>query len=87
MEKILYGIIGRSGNEGKTRERKRERGKKGGRGWKEIIGEEVKRALKRIKDGKAMGLDGIPEEAWKYSGERLERWVRDYCNGVWKEEG
>jgi len=47
----------------------------------------VKRALKRIKDGKAMGLDGIPEKAWKYSGERLERWVRDYCNGVWKEEG
>jgi len=54
---------------------------------KDISGDEIKRAMKRLRDGKAMGLDGIPRMAWKYEGERLERWVRDYCNKVWREEG
>jgi len=54
---------------------------------KKITREEVKRALRRQKDGKAMGTDGISEEAWKYGGEILERWVTDYCNRVWGEEG
>ena len=28
--------------------------------------DEMVRAIKRIKDGKAPGGDGIPEEVWKY---------------------
>jgi len=54
---------------------------------KDITREEVKGALKRLKDGKAMGMDGIPEEAWKYGGETLESWVKDYCNEVWRRGG
>jgi len=54
---------------------------------KEISGDELKRAMKKLRDGKAIGLDGIPGEAWKYGGEKLERWVRDYCNEVWRGEG
>jgi len=53
----------------------------------EISGDKIKRAMKRLRDGKAMGLDEIPGEVWKYGGERLERWVRDYCNEVWRGEG
>jgi hypothetical protein len=30
---------------------------------------EVKEALKRMKGGNAMGLDGIPIEVWKYLGD------------------
>jgi len=52
---------------------------------KEISREKIKRALRK-KDEKAMELDGVPREAWKYGGKRLERWARDYCNGMWKEE-
>jgi len=49
------------------------------------MGDEIKRAMKTLRDGKAMGLNGIPGEAWKYERERLERW--DYCNEVWRGEG
>jgi len=34
-----------------------------------------------------MGVDGIPNEVWKYGGEELEEWIREFCNGVWKGEG
>jgi len=33
---------------------------------------EVKKALKRLKEGKAAGGDGIPGEVWKHGGEKLE---------------
>lgn len=36
---------------------------------------ELKEAVKRMKDGKAEGIDGIPSEAWKYGGEELEEWA------------
>lgn len=49
----------------------------GGRGRKEEEGEEemdinreeVREAIKRLKDGKALGWDKIPGKAWKYGGE------------------
>lgn len=49
----------------------------GGRGRKEEEGEEemdinreeVREAIKRLKDGKVLGWDKIPEKAWKYGGE------------------
>lgn len=47
---------------------------------------EIKEALKKLKKGKAMELDEIPGEAWKY-GEEVEKWVYRFCNAVWKDEG
>jgi len=48
---------------------------------------EIKEAIKKLKEGKAMGRDGIPGEAWKYGGEALEEWIWNLCNGVWKGAG
>ncbi|XP_020294895.1 golgin subfamily A member 6-like protein 2 [Pseudomyrmex gracilis] len=45
----------------------------------EISEEEIRIAIKKIKDGKATGVDGIPGEAWKYGGDELRKWVRDFC--------
>lgn len=41
---------------------------------KEIEKEEVKKAIKKLKDRKASGIDEMPREAWmKYEGEEIER--------------
>lgn len=32
---------------------------------------EIRKAVKKMKMKKAVGIDGIPTEAWKYAGERL----------------
>jgi len=48
---------------------------------------EVKETVSRLKEGKAMGLDGIPGEAWRYGGEEVEKWIWEYCNEVWRGEG
>lgn len=48
---------------------------------------EVGKEIREIKEGKAMGVDGIPGEAWKYGGGDLERWVWELCNKVWRGEG
>ncbi|XP_011859507.1 PREDICTED: putative golgin subfamily A member 6-like protein 6, partial [Vollenhovia emeryi] len=53
----------------------------------EISKEEIKEAINRIKKGKAIGIDGIPGEAWMYAGEETTEWVWSYCNRVWKGEG
>jgi len=37
--------------------------------------------------GKASGIDGIPGDDWKYGGEEIERWVWEFCNKIWREEG
>jgi len=47
---------------------------------------EIKDTVSRLKEGKAMGLDGIPGEAWRYGGEEVEKWVWEYCK-VWRREG
>ncbi|XP_011861973.1 PREDICTED: uncharacterized protein LOC105558726, partial [Vollenhovia emeryi] len=52
----------------------------------EISKEEIKEAINRIKKGKAIGIDGIPGEAWMYAGEETTEWVWSYCNRVWKGE-
>lgn len=36
--------------------------------------EEVRRMIEAMKDGKAMEIDGIPNEAWKY-GEEMKKWA------------
>ncbi|XP_057322541.1 uncharacterized protein LOC130665929 [Microplitis mediator] len=60
------------------------------------IGLEVRVVVKRLKDYKAVGDDGIPNEVWKYGGERVlvelwricqriwhgEKWPEDWKNGV-----
>jgi len=45
---------------------------------------EVRRILEGLKDGKALGVDGMPNEVeiwW------IEEWVWEVCNRVWKGEG
>lgn len=32
---------------------------------------EIRKAIKKMKMKKAVGIDGIPTETWKYAGERL----------------
>lgn len=34
----------------------------------EISREELRKVMNRLKNGKAMGGDGIPNEVWKYGG-------------------
>jgi len=29
---------------------------------------EIRRAIRNLKEGKAIGIDGIPSEVWKYGG-------------------
>jgi len=43
--------------------------------------------LRKIKDGKAEGVDGVPGEVWKYGEERLLDWTVGFCNRVWKGKG
>lgn len=49
--------------------------------------EEIKGALGKLRDKKAIGNDNIPAEVWKYGGEELEGWIWDICNKVWRGEG
>ena len=49
--------------------------------------EEIRRVVRGLKDGKAMGGDGIPNEVWKYGGVEVEEWLGEVCNRVWKGEG
>ena len=45
--------------------------------------------IRKLKDGKAVGMDEIPNVAWKYGGggERMEEWVEEICRKVWRGEG
>ncbi|KYN18942.1 hypothetical protein ALC57_08785, partial [Trachymyrmex cornetzi] len=64
------------------REGGRDRG-----GGKELSREEIRKVTRNLKDGKAMGVDRIPNEVWKYGGEEMEEWVWRGCNEVWKGGG
>lgn len=37
-------------------------------GEEELKIEEIREVIKRLKDGKAIGGDGVPNEVWKYGG-------------------
>jgi len=84
MEGILYEIAGRGGEEGD--EGKGEKGRGRG-GQEEISREEVRRVVREMKDGKDMGVDGIPNEVWKYGGAGMEEWIWGFCNKVWRGGG
>lgn len=48
---------------------------------------EMKRTIRRLKDGKAAGIDGLPEEVWRYGGKELERWAEEFLDKIWRGEG
>jgi hypothetical protein len=52
----------------------------------DISREQIKRMIKRLKDGKAPSIDEISSEVWKYGGEGLEERAWRYCNKVWRGE-
>ncbi|XP_077255453.1 uncharacterized protein LOC143893678 [Temnothorax americanus] len=80
--KLLGGVEGRvrMGKEG-------EREEKEGEEEEEISLEEMRRVIKKLKDGKAMGKDEIPGEAWKRGGKGLEVWTWKFINKIWKGGG
>jgi len=41
----------------------------------------------KLKDGKAMEMDGILNEVWRYGGEGTEEWEWGICNRIWRGEG
>lgn len=62
----------------------------GGRGEdeeEEIGREELGKIVRRLRDGKAAGGDGISNEVWKYGGVEVERCLWELCNKVWKGGG
>ncbi|XP_024877677.1 histone-lysine N-methyltransferase, H3 lysine-79 specific-like [Temnothorax curvispinosus] len=45
----------------------------------EIGLEEIRNVIKKLKTGKAIGNDGIPNEAWKYGGEEMDMGGMQTC--------
>ena len=52
-----------------------------------ITMEEVKMAIKKMKNGKAVGPDDIPLEAWRYLGEMAVRFLSSLVIGCYLERG
>lgn len=80
MERLFYEITrrGRSQGDGRRWDRSCEEG--------ELSREEIKEAVRSLKDGKAARSDGILREVWKYGGKNVIEWGWQFCNRVWKEE-
>ncbi|KAL6262984.1 hypothetical protein P5V15_005775 [Pogonomyrmex californicus] len=66
---------------------RKERKERRGEEEEEISREEVERAIRKLKEGKAAGGDGIVNEVWKYGGKEVREWLWEICNKIWKEEG
>lgn len=69
MEGIFYGVVGRGRGKGSEGEEAKERAE----GEEDINREEVREVLRKMKDGKVMGLNGILGEVWRYGGDNLEK--------------
>lgn len=71
-----------------VREREKNDSRKVGKGDKEvgISKMEITKAIDRLKEGKAAGIDDIPSEVWKFGGKGMRNWVWEFCNRVWREE-
>ncbi|XP_076287327.1 uncharacterized protein LOC143212411 [Lasioglossum baleicum] len=76
---LLGGVEGRVGKLGKSR---RE-----GDGEKDLEIGEIIRVVKGLKDGKAAGGDGIPNEIWKHGGSEVQEELWRICNRVWRGGG
>lgn len=61
------------GSQEKQKEGKR-RGERNG-----INKEEVKTVIVKLKDKKAVEVDGIPAEVWKYGGQEVEEWYEGFA--------
>ncbi|XP_017880858.1 uncharacterized protein LOC108625382 [Ceratina calcarata] len=46
--------------------------------------EEVREAVRKLKERKAMGVDGIPNETWRFGGERTVVLAWEICRRVWR---
>lgn len=64
-------------NEGGGKEKVRE---------KELNRAEIRKTIKRLKNGKAAGIDGIPEKLWNYGREDLEKWMWKFYDTIWNRE-
>lgn len=53
----------------------------------ELERREIFRIIEGLKVRKAMGVDGVPNEVWKFGGKGTIEWVWRVCNKVWKDEG
>jgi len=42
--------------------------------------------LRKLKYGKTIGIDGVPNEMWKHGGEEIEGWIWKFCSRVWRGE-
>ena len=51
----------------------------------EVSVEDVRKAVKKIKNGKAPGVDGITSEMLKYGGESVIEWLTRVCNVCFME--
>lgn len=58
--------------------------KKEGQEERGLEWEGVRKAIGKIKDGKAMGKDRVPGEVWKYGGEEIGKWIWEVCSRVWR---
>lgn len=47
----------------------------------------MRRVIGKLKERKAIGRDGVPNEIWKYGGEGMVEWVWRICGRVWRGEG
>jgi len=54
--------------------------RKGGSERKEMSREEVRKMIRKLKDRKAITMDKVPKEVWKYG----RRWGRGYGEYVMK---
>lgn len=43
---------------------------------------EIERVISGLKNGKAAVVDGIASEIWKFGGEEVREWGREFCNRV-----
>lgn len=53
----------------------------------ELNREEIERVLGKLKEGKTVGVDGIPNEVWRLEREEIREWIWEVCNKVWRGEG
>lgn len=82
MGRIFHGVAG--GGVGNRVVKGIERDNREGGGEEGIGRGKILGAIKRMKDGKAAGIDGIPGEVWRYGGEELERWVEELMVRIWR---